>query len=71
MNMKNLANLYRFFLQEIPKGNAGCLQMALNTIKKRKAQPLFAALIREQIHEKEAEIANLKRALNYLEPDSL
>lgn len=71
MDTKQLVHLYRFFLQELPKGNAGCLRMALNTIRKQKVQPFFALLIRDQIHEKEAEIANLKNALNWLDSYSL
>lgn len=68
---KRLAFIYRYFLQEIKKGNAGDIQQALSMIRGAKARGLCVTLIREQIHEKEAEIATLKNALNWLDSYSL
>ena len=63
--------LFLFFLQEVRKGNSEWLPECLIQIKRYKLRGTFVSAIRDQIHEKETEIATLKRALNYLNAYSL
>ena len=63
--------LFLAFLKEVGKGNSEWLPGYLIQIKRYKLQGDFVFIIRDQIHEKEIEIATLKRALNHLNAYSL
>ena len=65
------ASLFWFFLKQVEKGNSEWLPGCLIQIKRYKLREAFVSIIRDQIHEKETEIATLKRDLNHLDAYSL